>query len=142
MYANQTLCIGDLKQALYDEGKIVMDGVLVTLHGDEHRSRRMLEMKIFRKDFFDNYEKQVLPNVIRQTLGAFPFPRDDWICWDFGRRAMLDLSADFAGIDRPLGTEPERDELTGLLAPLGHRRHSRTVPRRPRGRARRIADYA
>ena len=33
----------DLKQALYDEGKVIMDGVLLTLHGDEHRKRRKLE---------------------------------------------------------------------------------------------------
>ena len=25
----------DLKQALYDEGKVIMDGVLLTLHGEE-----------------------------------------------------------------------------------------------------------
>ena len=29
------LRITDLKQSLYDEGKILMDKVLVTLHGDE-----------------------------------------------------------------------------------------------------------
>ena len=26
----------DLKQALYDEGKVIMDGVLLTLHGEDH----------------------------------------------------------------------------------------------------------
>ena len=26
----------NLKQALYDKGKVIMDGVLLTLHGDEH----------------------------------------------------------------------------------------------------------
>ena len=30
------LRITDLKQSLYDEGKIHMDKVLVTLNGDEH----------------------------------------------------------------------------------------------------------
>ena len=33
----------NLKQALYDEGKVIMDGVLLTLHGEEHRKRRKLE---------------------------------------------------------------------------------------------------
>ena len=28
----------DLKQALYDEGKVIMDGVLLTLHGEDHLS--------------------------------------------------------------------------------------------------------
>ena len=30
----------DLKQALYDEGKVIMDGVLLTLHGEDHRKRK------------------------------------------------------------------------------------------------------
>ena len=30
----------DLKQALYDAGKVVMEGVLLTLHGEEHAARR------------------------------------------------------------------------------------------------------
>ena len=30
----------DFKQALYDAGEVVMEGVLVNLHGDEHRARR------------------------------------------------------------------------------------------------------
>jgi len=32
----------DLRQALYDEGDVVMADVLVNLHGDEHRARRRL----------------------------------------------------------------------------------------------------
>jgi len=112
--ANQTLCIGDLKQSLYDEGRVVMDRVLVTLHGEEHKARRLLEMRIFRKDFFNYYEKQVLPAVVEKTLAKLlPAGRADLM--DFGRRAMLDLTADFAGIDRPLGTEDERDALVRLI---------------------------
>ena len=30
-------------QALYDEGEIIMDQVLVCLHGDDHRKRRKVE---------------------------------------------------------------------------------------------------
>lgn len=116
--ANQTLCLGDLKQSLYDEGKVLMDKVLVALHGDEHRARRLLEMRIFKKDFFHYYEREVLPPVVQRTLAKFlPTGRADLM--DFGRRAMLDLTADFAGIDRPLGTDEERDDLVRLLHGLG-----------------------
>jgi cytochrome P450 len=117
-HANQALCSADLKQSLYDEGAVLMDRVLVTLHGEDHRTRRLLEMKIFKKDFFNYYEKQVLPPVIERTLRAFlPLGRADLM--DFGRRAMLDLTADFAGIDRPLGTDAERDTLVRLLHGMG-----------------------
>lgn len=116
--ANQTLSIADLKQSLYDEGRVLMDRVLVTLHGEEHRTRRLLEMKIFKKDFFHYYEKQVLPAVVESTLRRFlPGGRVDLM--DFGRRAMLDLTADFAGIDRVQGTEEERDAMVGILNGLG-----------------------
>jgi cytochrome P450 len=116
--ANQTLSIADLKQSLYDEGRVLMDRVLVTLHGEEHRTRRLLEMKIFKKDFFNYYEKQVLPAVVQTTLERFlPSGRADLM--EFGRHAMLDLTADFAGIDRPLGDEEERNSLVGILNGFG-----------------------
>jgi cytochrome P450 len=116
--ANQTLALPDLKQSLYDEGRIMFDRVLVTLDGEDHRKRRLLEMKIFKKDFFNYYEKQVLPPVVERTLAKFlPTGRADLP--DFGRRAMLDLTADFAGIDRPQNSDAERDELVGIIHGLG-----------------------
>ncbi|HET9769467.1 MAG TPA: cytochrome P450, partial [Acidimicrobiia bacterium] len=42
----------ELRQALYDEGEIIMGDVLVNLHGDEHRARRRLENRLFRRDTF------------------------------------------------------------------------------------------
>ena len=35
-HCEQALKLPGLKQALYDEGAILMDEVLVTLHGDQH----------------------------------------------------------------------------------------------------------
>ncbi|NJO12364.1 MAG: cytochrome P450 [Gammaproteobacteria bacterium] len=116
--ANQTLAIPDLKQSLYDEGKVLMDRVLVTLHGEEHRSRRLLEMRIFKKDFFQHYEQKVLPAVVERTLARFlPTGRADLV--DYSQRALLDLTADFAGIDRPDGTDEERNALVRLLKGMG-----------------------
>ena len=54
--ASDTLRSPELRQALYDEGAVLMDKVLVNLHGDEHRTRRRIETKIFRRDFFRWYE--------------------------------------------------------------------------------------
>ena len=116
--ANQTLALAELKQSLYDEGRIMFDRVLVTLDGEDHRRRRLLEMKIFKKDFFNYYEKQVLPPVVDRTLAKFlPTGRTDLM--DFGRRAMLDLTADFAGIDRPQNSDAERNELIEIIHGLG-----------------------
>ena len=65
------LRITDLKQSLYDEGKILMDKVLVTLHGDEHRQRRSIESQLFRKNFFRVYENEVFPGLLSETLDQF-----------------------------------------------------------------------
>lgn len=116
--ANQALALPDLKQSLYDEGKVLMDRVLVTLDGEDHRRRRLLEMRIFKKDFFHYYEKQVLPAVVERTLARFRATgRADLM--DFGRRSMLDLTADFAGIDRPTNSDAERDALVKIIHGLG-----------------------
>ena len=56
----QALKLPDLKQALYDEGAILMDRVLVTLHGEEHRLRRNAEMRVFRRHFFRHFEHEVI----------------------------------------------------------------------------------
>ena len=58
----------NLKQALYDEGKVIMDGVLLTLHGEEHRKRRKLEHKVFQRDFFKYYEHELFPKTSNFTV--------------------------------------------------------------------------
>ena len=117
--AQQTLSLPDLKQALYDEGAALMDQVLVTLHGEEHRRRRLLEMKIFKKDFFAYYESQVFPQVIRETLLPFVNAVSADLV-DVAYQCMVGLTADFAGIDRPLRTEAETADLVRLLRVFGN----------------------
>ena len=56
--AADALRIKDLKQSLYDDGEVIMDQVLVCLHGEEHKKRRKLENKIFTRDIFKYYENE------------------------------------------------------------------------------------
>ncbi len=58
-----------LAQSLYDEGKVIMDGTLLTLHGAAHRSRRLLEFRVFRRSFFRFYETQVFPRALAELMG-------------------------------------------------------------------------
>ena len=55
-----------LRQALYDAGEVVMEDVVVNLHGDQHRQRRRLENRLFRRDTFFEYEREMFPKI---TLG-------------------------------------------------------------------------
>lgn len=99
-----------LKQALYDAGAVIMADVLVNLHGAEHRSRRRVENRLFRRATFDLYERKLFPEVIDATLAPYLAEgRAELV--HLGHQLMLNLSAVTAGIDRPLGTPEETARL-------------------------------
>jgi cytochrome P450 len=100
----------DLRQALYDEGEVVMADVLVNLHGTEHRDRRRVENRSFRRDTFDLYERELFPAVTDRTLAPYlAAGRVDLV--HLGHELMLNLAALTAGVDRPQGTAEETGRL-------------------------------
>lgn len=104
----------NLKQSLYDAASLMMSDVLVNLHGAEHKARRMVEGTIFRKDVFLHYEKNFLPRTLEETIRpVLDAGRGDLV--DIGYRVMMNLTVDFAGIDRPKRTVEETSELLRLL---------------------------
>ena len=104
----------NLMQALYDEGEIIMDQVLVCLHGEEHKKRRKVENKIFSRETFRLYETEIYPKTIKETIKPFiDSGKMDLV--DFGFRVLLNLTADFSGVDRPLKSQEETETLIRLL---------------------------
>lgn len=104
----------DLRQALYDAGEVVMADVLVNLHADEHRDRRRLENRLFRRDTFTLYERELFPPIIEETLRPeIEAGRAELV--DLGHRLMMNLAALTAGVDRPLGTADETRHLYRYL---------------------------
>ena len=128
----------NLKQALYDAGEVVMDGVLLTLHGADHGARRSVEMRVFRRNFFHHYEKEVFPVTLEQTLEPFlAAGRGDLI--DLGYRTTANLTADFAGVDRPRKTAEESRQLIRIVKKLSEGAtlvHSTRNPREVEGEVR------
>lgn len=116
--ANETLRMADLRQALYDEGAILMEKVLVNLHGQEHRARRNIETKVFRRDFFQWYENEVFPQTLKETLAPY-LAKGSTDLVDFGFRVMMNLTADFSGVDRPLRSPEETSQLLHILRTFG-----------------------
>lgn len=105
----------DLQQALYDEGGVIMDSTLLVLHGDAHHKRRILEFGVFRKDFFRWYEQTVFPNTLKHSMrGDIAAGRSELV--DLGYRVTMNLTADFAGIDRPEQSAEETAHLLRLVA--------------------------
>ena len=103
-----------LRQALYDAGEVVMEDVVVNLHGDQHRQRRRLENRLFRRDTFFEYEREMFPKIIQDTVN--PYLEDGRAeLVDFGHQLMMNLAALTAGVDRPLGTYEETDRLYDYL---------------------------
>ena len=107
-----------LRQALYDEAEIVMDRVLVTLHGEDHRRRRLAEMRVFRRDFFKQYEQSVIPGIVDRVLADYPVGSKADVV-EIGYRCMVYLAIAFAGIDRQDGSREELDTLVRMLRLFG-----------------------
>lgn len=109
------LCHPDLAQALYDEGAVIMDRVLLTLHGEAHRKRRLLEFGVFRRNFFKYYEQGIFLQTLEETLAPdLAAGRSEMI--DLGYRVTMNITADFAGVDRPDRSAAETAELRRLVA--------------------------
>lgn len=101
----------DLRQALYDEGEALMAGVIVNLHGEEHKARRRLENRLFRRDTFAWYEREVIPEVIRTVLDpCIAAGRADLLV--VARQTMMTLALRIAGVDLPEG---RFDHVYGLM---------------------------
>lgn len=108
----------NLKQALYDAGKVVMEGVLLTLHGEEHVARRAVEVRVFRRNFFHYYEKEVFPRTLAETLAPY-LAEGGGDLLQIGYRLTVNLTADFAGIDRPSRSAEETEHLIAITKKLG-----------------------
>lgn len=98
----------DLRQGLYDEGIALMHGVIVNLHGAEHNARRRLENRLFRRDTFAFWEKELIPHNIAESIQPHLVGGQVDLL-QLARLTMMRISAGIAGID--LGTDPERFTL-------------------------------
>jgi cytochrome P450 len=105
----------DLRQALYDEGWRLMTGVIVNLHGDEHKARRRLENRLFRRDTFAWFEREVIPAVIEEVVApAAATGRVDLL--EVARRTMMTIAVRVAGVDVAPAQFDHLYELMGRLA--------------------------
>ncbi len=112
--AFSTLSNRDLVQAMYGECDVLMARVLLTLHGEAHARRRATELQLFRRNFTRYYAEDIYPAVLAATLAQYDgAPGMDLV--EFGYRVNMNLSADFAGIDRPLNTAAETDDLLRVV---------------------------
>ena len=103
-----------LRQALYDEGEVVMADVLVNLHGGAHRSRRRLENRLFRRDTRERDERERFPAIVAETLAPHVAAgRAELV--SLSHEMMMNLAATTAGVDRPERSAEETHRLYRYL---------------------------
>jgi len=104
----------NLRQGLYDEGKALMEKVIVNLHANEHTTRRRLENRLFRRETFVHWEKNLIPDSVMMSIAPYVGGGSiDMV--ELARTTMMRIAADIAGID--LGDDPARfPRLAGLMA--------------------------
>ena len=134
LVARDTLRQRHLRQALYDAGDVVMADVLVNLHGSEHRDRRRLENRLFRRDTHERYERELFPPIVSETFAPHAL-RGRAELVGLSHHVMMNLAAATAGVDRPHGTPEETERLYRAMmqfiegATLAHHRGDRAAVR-------------
>ena len=124
----------DLRQALYDEGDVVMADVLVNLHGADHRARRRLENRLFTRSTHRRYERKLFPPIVDATLGPHIAEGQAELV-TLSHEMMMNLAAFTSGVDRPAGTRAETLRLYEYLmlfiqgATLAHNTGDRSAKR-------------
>lgn len=104
----------DFRQALYDAGEVVMGDVIINLHGDEHRARRRLENRLFRRETLVHYERDWFPGIIEETLAPY-LAKGEAELVELSHQLMMNLAALNAGLDRPKRTAEETNRLYAFM---------------------------
>lgn len=97
--AEASLKIPTLRQSLYDAGAVLLENTVVNLHGEPHKEKRSVVQNVFRRDFFRNYQNNIFPRALKESLEpCLQAQRGDMVY--FAYRVLVNLVADSAGVDR------------------------------------------
>lgn len=103
-----------LRQAGYSEGAVITQDTLLDLHGADHRDRRRVENRLFRRSTFARWENETLGATIDASLRPFVAAgRGDLA--QIGYRAAMNLTATIAGIDLDPFDGDRTDQLYRLV---------------------------
>lgn len=74
------------------------NGTVSVLDGEEHRERRRILGRLFRREMFEEYERKLFPGIVDQVLSSFVDPEDTDLVEIAGLFTVV-LAARTAGID-------------------------------------------
>lgn len=108
----------ELRQAGYTAGAVVTADTLLDLHGNDHRERRRVENRLFRREVFNYWEHEVLGSTIAATLGPYiEAGRGDLA--QIGYRSAMNLTATIAGVDHDPADGEATEQLYRLVSKFG-----------------------
>ncbi len=107
----------DLSRSLdrerFEKGNL-KEGTLSVLHGAEHRERRRMENRLFRRDMFELYENELFPDIVAHTLDSYVDPVESDLM-EIGGLVSVVLACRTAGIDFDWNSLPDRQRLRYFL---------------------------
>ena len=107
----------DLSRSLdrdrFEKGNL-KEGTLSVLHGADHRERRRMENKLFRRDMFELYEHELFPDIVSHTLDSFVDPVESDLM-EIGGLISVVLACRTAGIDFDWNSIEDRQRLRYFL---------------------------
>ncbi|MDH3190001.1 MAG: cytochrome P450 [Acidimicrobiia bacterium] len=107
----------DLSRSLdkerFETGNI-KEGTLSVLHGDEHRERRKMENRLFRREMYELYEYELFPDIVAHTLERFVDPHESDLM-EIGGLFTVVLACKTAGIDFDRESITDRQRLRHFL---------------------------
>jgi cytochrome P450 len=112
----------DFGQAGYDDNWDFLGDTIVTVDGDRHRQRLVVEKQLFKKSNLERYEEEVLIPSIREQLDRLPADEDGVVHADLvplARLILTHIAARIIGID-DISDEERLDRLAGMTGPLAN----------------------
>jgi cytochrome P450 len=107
----------DLSRSLdrerFERGNI-KEGTLSVLHGEEHRDRRKIENRLFRREMYELYEYELFPDIVHHTLDRFIDPHESDLM-EIGGLFTVVLACRTAGIDFDRESITDRQRLRHFL---------------------------
>lgn len=107
----------ELRQALYGNDDGPLRDCLLNLHGTEHRDRRRLENRLFRREVFEHWEYDVLGPAVSSILAPFVAAGEGDLV-NIGYRLAMNLTATIAGLDVDPADPTQTDTVHRLTSKL------------------------
>lgn len=102
-----------LDEERFERGNI-KENTLSVLHGDEHRERRKMENRLFRREMYELYEYELFPDIVEHTLETFIDPEESDLM-EIGGLFTVVLACKTAGIDFDRESITDRQRLREFL---------------------------